>query len=83
MRSPQKEGYRNKTEFTVGFGDNGKPLAGLFYGNYKDGFMEVADAATVPHVSRVAKAMAALFTRFLQSDQCQLPAWDKCKVCLR
>jgi hypothetical protein len=34
LRSPQIEGYRNKTEFTIGLDQQEKPMVGFLLGAY-------------------------------------------------
>ena len=87
LRSPTTEGYRNKCEFTVGLGvgvaeeegktaSDGKAECGFCLGAYRDGIVEVGPAAACPNVSRVAKACAAAFARFMREESALAP-WDK------
>ena len=78
LRSPQVHGYRNKTEFTIGFDENRAPCVGFLYGAFMHGFTEVAPPTIVPTTSNVAKQWADLMRRFLLVAK--LPAWNKAKV---
>lgn len=77
LRSPHVRGYRNKSEFTVGFDEARRPTVGLLYGLWREGFTEVGDPAALPHISGLSKRYAALLSDFLRSPASQLPAWDK------
>lgn len=77
MRSPTVTGYRNNSEFTIGFNPRKEATVGFLYGRYADGFMTVADPRNLLNVSPTARGYAALVTHFLRSDASSLPAWDK------
>ena len=52
VRSPVLEGYRNKSEFTIGFDADGHPTVGFNVGLFKEGVTAVASpenaATSVP-----------------------------------
>uniref|UniRef100_A0A6B2L0Y0 TRAM domain-containing protein n=1 Tax=Arcella intermedia TaxID=1963864 RepID=A0A6B2L0Y0_9EUKA len=50
VRSPVETGYRNKTEFTIGYSEDKKPLVGFLLGAAKDGILAVGDPSQVPVV---------------------------------
>ena len=76
VRSPQLYGYRNKTEFSIGYGFDGRPAIGFLLGSFRDGLSAVVSADDCPHISQVAKRLAALVTEFLRT-KATLPVWDK------
>lgn len=77
LRSPQTNAYRNKADFSIGFDGDHKPRAGHFYGLFRNGWSQVGAVETIPQLSATAKGYAELMTRFLNSDKCNLPAWNK------
>jgi hypothetical protein len=77
LRSPQAYGYRNRSDFSIGFDENQNPTCGHLYGLMKDGFTEVGSPVTLPTVSDTAKGYALLMTDFLRSQKSKLPAWRK------
>lgn len=77
LRSPQSHAYRNKADFSIGFDVDRKPRAGHFFGLFRNGWSEVGPVDTIPQLSATAKGYAELMTRFLSSDKCNLPAWNK------
>lgn len=82
VRSPVLEGYRNKSEFTVGPCADGQNTVGFNVGLFKEGVTAVASAETCRHISFVAKTLASACQNFLREeakDPNALPVWDKRK----
>lgn len=79
VRSPVLEGYRNKSEFTIGPDADGAPTVGFNVGLFKEGVTAVASAEKCRHISPVAKKLAAATQAFLREDAANggLPVWDK------
>ena len=80
VRSPVLEGYRNKSEFTIGPDADGAPTVGFNVGLFKEGVTAVASAETCRHISPTAKKLAAAAQAFLRGDDALhggLPVWDK------
>jgi hypothetical protein len=76
LRSPQLEGYRNKSEFTVGYDTAGEPNVGFLLGGMQAGIAEVASAEEARHTPAEAVSYAAAVRDFIRTKS-QLPAWDK------
>ena len=87
VRSPVIDGYRNKSEFTVGLDTNGEPSVGFNVGLFRDGVTAVSSPSNCRHISPIAKCIATAFQLFLRSEAqnsvvsgaCYLPVWDKRK----
>ena len=87
VRSPVIDGYRNKSEFTVGLDTNGEPSVGFNVGLFRDGVTAVSSPSNCRHISPIAKCIATAFQLFLRSEaqnsvvsgSCYLPVWDKRK----
>jgi tRNA (uracil-5-)-methyltransferase len=47
--SISKEGYRNKSEFSIGVGSDGLPTVGFMLGLYKDGMNTVMVCSITSH----------------------------------
>jgi tRNA (uracil-5-)-methyltransferase len=82
VRSPVLDGYRNKSEFTIGPDADGKPTVGFNVGLFKEGVTAVASPENCRHISLVGKTLAAAFQTHLRSqaeieDKFHLPVWDK------
>ena len=82
VRSPVIDGYRNKSEFTIGPDADGKPTVGFNVGLFKEGATAVASPENCRHISFVRKTLAAAFQTHLRSqadmdDKFHLPVWDK------
>jgi len=79
VRSPVLEGYRNKSEFTIGPDADGVPTVGFNVGLFKEGVTAVASADKCRHISPTAKRLAAAAQAFLREDAANggLPVWDK------
>ena len=82
VRSPVLEGYRNKSEFTIGFDADGHPTVGFNVGLFKEGVTAVASPEKCCHISSVAKNIAATLQSHLRAqsnarDPLTLPVWDK------
>ena len=80
VRSPVLEGYRNKSEFTIGPDADGAPTVGFNVGLFKEGVTAVASAEACRHISPAAKKLAAAAQAFLRGDAALhggLPVWDK------
>ena len=79
VRSPVLEGYRNKSEFTIGPDADGVPTVGFNVGLFKEGVTAVASAEACRHISPTAKRLAAAAQAFLREDAANggLPVWDK------
>jgi len=73
--SPITEGYRNKTEFTIGL-DHAtmKPAVGFQFGTFMDGHTTVGTPELCPHIPRAGKAAAQLLTAYLQDEANDVPA---------
>ena len=79
VRSPVLEGYRNKSEFTIGPDADGKATVGFNVGLFKEGVTAVASGKMCRHISAIAKHLSAATQAFLRDDVLAggLPVWDK------
>lgn len=75
LQSPITEGYRNKTELTIGLDSNGKPAAGFLLGGMRDGVVAIGAPRDVPSVSAVHADVHQLVEPFI--TQSNLPVWDR------
>lgn len=67
--SPLVDGYRNKSEFTVGKNAAGDKVVGFRLSSYVDGSVEVdAALADVPHISATMREAAAVYQQFIQQS---------------
>lgn len=67
--SPLIDGYRNKSEFTVGKNANGEKVVGFRLSSYVDGSVEVDSAlAEVPHIPENMRQAAVVFQKFIQES---------------
>ena len=76
LRSPVLQGYRNKTEFSVGPGETGLATVGFNVGAFVEGYAAVASGERCPHVSPAARQLSAWMQAHLR-DSSALPFWDK------
>eukprot|EP00798_Chlamydomonas_sp_ICE-L_P031144 gene31144-6284_t len=76
IRSPVIEGYRNKSEFTMGFDINDKPALGFLMGSWTEGITAVADPSPCRHLSRPCVRYAMLVKEFIV-EHSKMPAWNK------
>lgn len=67
-RSPLINGYRNKSEFTVGKNGNGEKVVGFRLGSYVDGSVEVGDIVDLPHIPDRMKLAAKLCQDFIRTS---------------
>ena len=67
--SPDLNGYRNKNEFTIGYGEDGKPMVGFRFGRFADGNTNVGCADGVLHTPEEALGAARYMTEFLRDHQ--------------
>lgn len=86
VRSPVLEGYRNKSEFTIGPDADGLPTVGFNVGLFKQGVTAVASPEECRHISPAAKTLAAALQAHLRAEaetmesekkRLSLPVWDK------
>lgn len=73
--SPFTEGYRNKTELTIGLNAQGKPAIGFLLGAMKDGVVAVGDPREALSVSTIHAELHQLVEPFVVDSG--LPVWDK------
>ena len=76
VRSPVLQGYRNKSEFSIGPGDTGLATVGFNVGSFVEGYAAVASGERCLHVSPAARQLAAWMQTHLR-DSSALPFWDK------
>ncbi|XP_012940454.1 tRNA (uracil-5-)-methyltransferase homolog A [Aplysia californica] len=70
--SPITSEYRNKNEFTIGYGLDGKTITvGFRYGLYKDGTTSVGDCTNLKVVMPAALPVVQSFSRFVASSKWQ------------
>lgn len=67
--SPVIDGYRNKSEFTVGKNSEGEIVVGFRLGSYADGSVEVCTVADLPQVSELAKKAALTFQEYVRQSK--------------
>lgn len=73
--SPHTEGYRNKTELTIGLNAEGKPAIGFLLGAMKDGVVAVGDPREALSVSTTHAELHQLVEPFVVESG--LPVWDR------
>lgn len=67
--SPLIDGYRNKSEFTVGKNAAGEKVVGFRLGSYVDGSVEVdCSLREVPHISESMRQAAHAYQLFIQES---------------
>lgn len=67
-RAPLINGYRNKSEFTVGKNASGEKVVGFRLGSYIDGSLEVGDINGLPHIPDRMKLAAQLCQDFIRAS---------------
>lgn len=67
-KAPLINGYRNKSEFTVGKNVNGEKVVGFRLGSYIDGSVEVGDTNDLPHIPERMKLAAKLCQDFIRAS---------------
>ncbi|KAJ6645561.1 tRNA (uracil-5-)-methyltransferase like A [Pseudolycoriella hygida] len=67
-RAPLINGYRNKSEFTVGKNVDGEKVVGFRLGSYSDGSVEVGDISDLPHIPERMKLAAKLCQDFIRAS---------------
>lgn len=87
VRSPVLEGYRNKSEFSIGPDADGVPTVGFNVGLFKEGITAVASPEECRHISPAALTLAAAMQAHLRTEKAAageeggaktaLPVWDK------
>lgn len=75
IHSPFTEGYRNKSELTIGLNVEGKPAIGFLLGAMKDGILAVGDPREALSVSKVHADLHQLVEPFVINSG--LPVWDR------
>jgi hypothetical protein len=73
--SPSIEGYRNKTELTIGLNQAGEAAIGFLLGAMKNGISAVADPSEARSVSPVHAAIHKLMEPYVLGTG--LPVWDR------
>lgn len=66
--SPQPDGYRNKSEFTVGRNAAGDKVVGFRLSSYVQGSVEVDAVATLPHIPERMKLAALVFQSYVRQS---------------
>lgn len=85
VRSPVLDGYRNKSEFSVGLDLDGNPTVGFNVGLFKEGITAVSGPENCRHISPIAKILASALQSFIRSEMSEirqaghqhLPVWNK------
>lgn len=67
--SPTIKGYRNKNEFTIGVGCDGKPQVGFRFGKFVEGRTGVGCADDCPNIPESALAVARCMREFIVDHQ--------------
>lgn len=68
-KAPLINGYRNKSEFTVGKNSNGEKVVGFRLGSYIEGTVEVGDITDLPHIPERMKLAAKLCQDFIRASE--------------
>lgn len=76
VRSPQRDGYRNKCEFTVANDVEGRPTVGFLLGAFKDGYYQVGEPLGCVHLPPASLQLAAWAQEYMR-EHSELPVWDK------
>jgi tRNA (uracil-5-)-methyltransferase len=79
------DGYRNKSEFSVGLDLDGNPTVGFNVGLFKEGITAVSGPENCRHISPIAKILASALQSFIRSEMSEirqaghqhLPVWNK------
>ena len=80
VRSPVLDGYRNKSEFTIGPSAEGEITCGFNVGSFRDGVVAVAPPVGCRNISETAKYLGAATQAYLRARATEglgLPAYDK------
>lgn len=78
--SPVMEGYRNKSEFSVGRSeDRSEVVVGFRFGLYKDGTASVGSPAQISIISPDSKTVVESFEKYVR--QSQYAPFDHCTHC--
>ena len=83
VRSPVLDGYRNKSEFTIGPSANGEITCGFNVGSFRDGVTAVAPPTGCRNISDTAKYLGDATQTYLRAraaDGKGLPVYDKRKA---
>ena len=80
VRSPVLNGYRNKSEFTIGSSADGEPTCGFNVGSFRDGLTAVAPPVGCRNISDTAKRLGDAVQTYLRARRAEgkgLPVYDK------
>lgn len=66
--SPQIDGYRNKSEFSVGYNAAGEKVVGFRLSSYVNGSIEVDYVAALPHIPEPMKLAAEVWQTFVRAS---------------
>ena len=80
VRSPVLDGYRNKSEFTIGPGANGEPTCGFNVGLFREGVTAVSAPEGCRNISDTAKYLGNAIEVYLRARAAEgrgLPVYDK------
>ena len=80
VRSPVLEGYRNKSEFTIGNNNQGQPTIGFNVGLFREGNVAIGEPVGCRNISKVAicvQEAAQKYLRDVAGTKDALPSWDK------
>ena len=80
VRSPVLEGYRNKSEFTIGNNSKGQPTIGFNVGLFREGNIALGEPVGCRNISKAAICVQEAAQKYLRDvigkDE-ELPTWDK------
>jgi len=80
VRSPVLEGYRNKSEFTIGNDSQGQPTIGFNVGLFREGNVAIGEPVGCRNISKVAICLQEAAQKYLRNvagTEDALPCWDK------
>ena len=80
VRSPVLEGYRNKSEFTIGNNSKGQPTIGFNVGLFREGNIAVGEPVGCRNISKAAICVQEAAQKYLRDvigKGEELPTWDK------
>jgi tRNA (uracil-5-)-methyltransferase len=80
VRSPVLEGYRNKSEFTIGNNSQGQPTIGFNVGLFREGNVAIGEPVGCRNISKVAICLQEAAQKYLRNvagTGDALPCWDK------
>ena len=80
VRSPVLEGYRNKSEFTIGNNSKGQPTIGFNVGLFREGNIAVGEPVGCRNISKAAICIQEAAQKHLRDvigKEEALPTWDK------